>query len=687
MILGVSGLQRRGQGRGRALPRGAQLLRALALGRDPRRAAREGPRRDARAHDRDRPRDPRARTAPAASPSAWRRRLLPDRNYVIDSVRHPGGGRGAARAHRPLPADLGGRRRERAPGAHPRPRPRRRSDDARRAARLRSPRARQRRSRRRSSCSPCSSLADVTLRNDGELPALHEAIQHVLERSFFFERPSWDEYFMAIARVVASRSNCVKRKVAAVITLDRRIISTGYNGTPRGVRNCNEGGCPRCNSFARRRHPARRMPVQPRRGERHHAGRLPRRRRPRRHALHHLLSLPDLHQDDHQLRHRGGRLQRGLPAGGRLAVAAARGGGEGAAGGAGGVGSRRESCADSAAEPLRPDPTLDVDSFGSPHRGPAVHGFVSLASEFAPILRVECRPAIGASQAPADAGVRMGVLAFGEFEADPDRFELRRAGTRVEIPAKSFDVLLYLIRHRERVVSKRELVEKVWQAQALSTSAVPTAVLGLRRALGDEADSARHVANVRGRGYRFVAEVREVASQGVRTLPQGGWMRREHKIESVVSWAAEPNWPRSEPPSTRAARTPQIVLLSGEAGIGKTRTAEEFSIRARARDGTVLVGRCREGEGAPAFWPWIQIVRSLLEQTETVARERHIRRLAPVLAQMVPEVASLLPGPRCAAAAGARARALSTVRHGYSTVATSRARAAAPRRPRRPAPR
>jgi dCMP deaminase len=55
---------------------------------------------------------------------------------------------------------------------------------------------------------------------------------------------------MSIARVVASRSNCVKRKVAAVITKDRRIISTGYNGTPRGVRNCNEGGCPRCNAFA-----------------------------------------------------------------------------------------------------------------------------------------------------------------------------------------------------------------------------------------------------------------------------------------------------------------------------------------------------------------------------------------------------------------------------------------------------
>jgi dCMP deaminase len=95
-------------------------------------------------------------------------------------------------------------------------------------------------------------LADSTVENDGTLEQLHESVQRIIERSFFFERPSWDEYFMAIAQVVASRSNCVKRKVAAVITLDRRIISTGYNGTPRGVRNCNEGGCPRCNAFAER---------------------------------------------------------------------------------------------------------------------------------------------------------------------------------------------------------------------------------------------------------------------------------------------------------------------------------------------------------------------------------------------------------------------------------------------------
>lgn len=61
-----------------------------------------------------------------------------------------------------------------------------------------------------------------------------------------FHRPSWDEYFMSIANEVAKRSNCLTRKVAALVIRDKRIISTGYNGTPRGTKNCCDGGCRRC---------------------------------------------------------------------------------------------------------------------------------------------------------------------------------------------------------------------------------------------------------------------------------------------------------------------------------------------------------------------------------------------------------------------------------------------------------
>lgn len=94
------------------------------------------------------------------------------------------------------------------------------------------------------------SLNDTVIENTSSLKMLHEKIKEVLlDFAKKQVRPEWDHYFMGIAKVVALRSNCIKRKVAAVIVKDKRIISTGYNGTPRGVKNCTEGGCPRCNNI------------------------------------------------------------------------------------------------------------------------------------------------------------------------------------------------------------------------------------------------------------------------------------------------------------------------------------------------------------------------------------------------------------------------------------------------------
>lgn len=63
-------------------------------------------------------------------------------------------------------------------------------------------------------------------------------------------RPSWDSYFMKFTDFAAQRSNCMRRRVGCVIVRNNRIIATGYNGTARGVKNCNEGGCQRCNQAA-----------------------------------------------------------------------------------------------------------------------------------------------------------------------------------------------------------------------------------------------------------------------------------------------------------------------------------------------------------------------------------------------------------------------------------------------------
>ncbi|MBI2820595.1 MAG: AAA family ATPase [Acidobacteria bacterium] len=94
-------------------------------------------------------------------------------------------------------------------------------------------------------------MADIAIENNASLEALHQRLREVVQGvALRQKRPDWDSYFMKIAQVTALRSNCIKRKVAAIIVKDRRVISSGYNGTPRGTRNCYEGGCPRCSGMA-----------------------------------------------------------------------------------------------------------------------------------------------------------------------------------------------------------------------------------------------------------------------------------------------------------------------------------------------------------------------------------------------------------------------------------------------------
>lgn len=60
------------------------------------------------------------------------------------------------------------------------------------------------------------------------------------------QRPNWDSYFMEITHIIAKRSNCLRRHVGAILVKDHRIITTGYNGAPAGLKHCDElGGCMR----------------------------------------------------------------------------------------------------------------------------------------------------------------------------------------------------------------------------------------------------------------------------------------------------------------------------------------------------------------------------------------------------------------------------------------------------------
>lgn len=93
--------------------------------------------------------------------------------------------------------------------------------------------------------------ADRILKNEGTILQLQNRVKDWLQSHLRFTRPSWDQYFMQVAHESATRSNCVKRRLAAVLTMDHHIVAVGYNGTPKGMKNCNEGGCPRCARFGK----------------------------------------------------------------------------------------------------------------------------------------------------------------------------------------------------------------------------------------------------------------------------------------------------------------------------------------------------------------------------------------------------------------------------------------------------
>jgi TolB-like protein len=98
------------------------------------------------------------------------------------------------------------------------------------------------------------------------------------------------------------------------------------------------------------------------------------------------------------------------------------------------------------------------------------------------------------------------MFRFGEFELDIDRYELRRGGEVVKAEPRILEVLDYLIRHRDRVVSKEELLDTIWKDVHVSESALTTTIRDARRALSDSPTAPQWIRTIYGRGFRFVGE-------------------------------------------------------------------------------------------------------------------------------------------------------------------------------------
>jgi DNA-binding winged helix-turn-helix (wHTH) protein len=115
-------------------------------------------------------------------------------------------------------------------------------------------------------------------------------------------------------------------------------------------------------------------------------------------------------------------------------------------------------------------------------------------------------------------GIDQRIYRFADVEVDPAQGCLRRNGQEQYLRQQTFQVLLYLLERRDQLVTKDELIERIWQGAAVTDNALAQCVTDIRRALGDDPRQPRLIKTIPKAGYRFIGLVEEAQRNGSVTL-------------------------------------------------------------------------------------------------------------------------------------------------------------------------
>ena len=211
------------------------------------------------------------------------------------------------------------------------------------------------------------------------------------------------------------------------------------------------------------------------------------------------------------------------------------------------------------------------------------------------------------------------LYVFADFELDTQRYELRQAAMVQPLEPQGFKVLAYLLEHRDRVVSKSELLERLWPNQYVTEATLTQRLVAVRRALADDGRTQRYIRTVHGRGYRFVAAVVERSEPApppprpsVPLEPQTFPLSSEKRTGIFVGREVEIT--RLHERFAQALQGErQVVFLSGEAGIGKTMLVDAFVKQVQAKTALWIGrGQCVEQYGAgEAYLPLLEALGRL----------------------------------------------------------------------------
>jgi predicted ATPase len=193
---------------------------------------------------------------------------------------------------------------------------------------------------------------------------------------------------------------------------------------------------------------------------------------------------------------------------------------------------------------------------------------------------------------------------FGEYEIDDQLFELRKGRAIVPIQPKAFDILRCLVDKQDVVVSRAELMGKVWPGVVVTNDSLAQAIMAARAAIGDDGDEPTFIHTVRGRGYRFVGQVQSSPRPERGESPSKPGPAPSSLIGRAASMAAL----RDALEAARAGRG-GVCLVTGETGVGKTRLIEELA--AITEGVNCILVSCDGPDGTPDLWPFIQALRAL----------------------------------------------------------------------------
>jgi DNA-binding winged helix-turn-helix (wHTH) protein len=236
------------------------------------------------------------------------------------------------------------------------------------------------------------------------------------------------------------------------------------------------------------------------------------------------------------------------------------------------------------------------------------------------------------------------IFAFGNFELDEGRWELRREGARVPLQPKTLALLFYLVHARDRVVSKDELLERIWPDTVVTESSLARTVSLARLAIDDRGTLPSAIQTVARRGYRFGARIRVIGGDPAQPTPEDDAGRSYVGREELRARLA------ASVDAALAGRG-RILLLTGEAGIGKTRTAELLVARARAAGAEVAAAWGVDAGVAPTLWPWARIVR-LLADAAGRGRSALLGGAAKPVARLLPDAPGVAADPDSGASRG-----------------------------------